>query len=190
LNSGATGTTSVEAATVPTEFSQVRRKEASWPRGPVLKEPERLPVVARVPESASAPLSLFVSAQERTFWADQFTVADWPETTRGGLAEIDTEGMSTVTVSFAVAERPYPFTQETEYEDVVEGETETLPEVAPPVVKPVPVQEAVLAEVQARVQEAPCSMGFGSHLRVAEGERTVTAAFAVAVPPSPVQATE
>src|SRR3989338_1863285 len=77
-------------------------------------------------------------------------------------------GTETVTLAFAVALPPVPL-QETEYVVSADGETLTLPDVAPPVEKFVPVQDVAFVEDHARVEESPSVMDAGLAEREAVG---------------------
>ena len=74
----------------------------------------------------------------------------------------------TVTVALSVSEPPGPVHWSV-YVDVEPGETDTLPEVAPPVEKPPPVHEVASEEDQVRVEESPEAMVVGDAVRLAEG---------------------
>ena len=63
---------------------------------------------------------------------------------------------------------------------------ETLPKRAPPVLKPVPVQEVAFVELQVRVEDWPESTGFGEDVRDAVGVGLET--FTLPPPPETVQA--
>ena len=71
---------------------------------------------------------------------------------------------------------------------MVSGETDTEPEVAPPVEKPVPVQEVAFAELQESVEDQPSGTTVALAESVALTAVTVTVAEAGAeAPPAPVQ---
>jgi hypothetical protein len=75
---------------------------------------------------------------------------------------------------------------------VTEGVTVTVPEVALPVEKPVPVQEVAFVELHVSVEDWPLVIEVGLAERDAVGGGTVptvTVALAVPVPPAPVQET-
>ena len=74
---------------------------------------------------------------------------------------------------------------------VLEGVTVIDPAVAPPVEKPVPVQEVAFVELHVSVEDWPAVREVGLAEREAVGGlETTTVAPAVAVPPLPVQLTE
>ncbi|MBU6490968.1 hypothetical protein KGQ25_02335, partial [Patescibacteria group bacterium] len=110
--------------------------------------------------------------QEVAFLELQVRVEEEPLVIEVGEAERVTVGAGvvvvTVTVALELLVPPEPV-QETEYVVVVEGYTTAVFEVAPPVEKPVPVQEVALLELQVRVEEEPLVIEVGEAERVTVG---------------------
>lgn len=73
----------------------------------------------------------------------------------------DELGGVTVRVAEAVAVPPAPV-QLTEYVVVCDGETETVPESAPPVLNPVPVHDVAFVELHVSADEYPAEMDVGA----------------------------
>ena len=96
--------------------------------------------------------------------ADHVSVAVPVGEYEAGFGESVTEQAGAKAVTVTVAEReslpPAPV-QVTEYVVEDDGETETLPDVAPPVENPVPVQEVALADDHVSVEEFPFIMLVG-----------------------------
>ena len=87
------------------------------------------------------------------------------------------EAVVTLTVTLSGADVPPVPLQVTEYVfDAVMAPVETLPEVAPPVLKPVPVHDVALVDHQVKVELPPddTDVGFAEILAVGVlGDRTV-----------------
>jgi len=93
-----------------------------------------------------------------------------------------------VTHAVCIAVPPAPV-QVTEYGEVAAGETDTLPDVAPPVVKSLLAQEVAFVELQVRVDDWPrlIVLGFGTSVTAGAGvvgaAVTPTTASLLAEPP-------
>lgn len=113
-----------------------------------------------VTEPVVAPCVSNCELEQYSAFADPHEIVTAPPlpTADGVAVKLVIEGgavaAATVTVALFVAVPPAPV-QETEYEVVDPGATETLPEIAPPVLKPVPVQEVALVDDHVRSEEFP-----------------------------------
>src|SRR3954451_7259752 len=115
-----------------------------------------------VGETASAPpmappVEKPVPVQEAALVEDQVRVELPPAMIEAGMAEREAVGAG-VTVTVALASAPEQLTEEGV---VTVGERASEPPMAPPVEKPVPVQEAALVEDQVRVELPPAMIEAG-----------------------------
>ena len=121
--------------------------------------------------------------QEVVFAELQVRVDAPPEPTEVGDAERDAVGAGaafTVMTCVSLAVPPEPV-QDRVYVVVVEGDAVTEPETAPPVAKPVPVQDVAFVEDQVRVVELPFVMVVGEPERVAVGGWPLSVSVSVMV---------
>jgi len=154
--------------------------------GETLSVPEVLPPVLK-PE----PLPLQLEA----FDEDQRSVVLSPCVIEVSSAVRFTLGDGTLTVTRAVSlSFPPGPEQVTVYVLVELGETPSVPEVLPPVLKPEPLpeHEVALELLHESVELPPLLMVLGDALRDTEGDGvlTVTRAESLSLPPEPVQVTE
>jgi len=115
-----------------------------------------------------------VMLQLFTLVALHVTVVEPPLNTRSGFAVIESTGMTTATVAWALAKEPLDPVQMTEYAEVVTGLTAALPEVALPVENPPgEVQLTAFVDDHVSVEDCPATMVSGE----AESEAVTTDAL-------------
>lgn len=129
------------------------------------------------------PVEKFVPVQDVVFAEDHATDPAPPAPIEDGAAVRLAVGVGagvTVTVALPVFVPPEPV-QERLYAVVTEGDTVTEPEIAPPVVNPVPVQEVALDDDQVSVELLPFTIEVGDAESATVGGRPLSVTVSVTV---------